>query len=91
MERVEIPVPPAVARIADSDDRQLAWHFFVFFSRMEYALKRSVRFLKVGTADAQPNWDKFGSDYNAAFNPDTSPELRRAVDYFLAHPLASRS
>ncbi len=31
------PIPAAIQRIANSDDRRLAWQFFVFFSRMEYA------------------------------------------------------
>jgi hypothetical protein len=34
-------VPESIRRIADSDDRRLAWEFFVFFSRFEYALKRT--------------------------------------------------
>jgi len=54
-----IPVPEAIRRIVDSEDRKLAWHFFVFFSRMEYALKRSTRYSKKGISKAQPNWDKF--------------------------------
>jgi hypothetical protein len=81
-----IPVPDTIRRIASSADRKLAWHFFVFFSRMEYALKRSGRYLKAGTTDAQPNWDKFGSDYSSDFHPETSRELKRAVDYFLRYP-----
>jgi hypothetical protein len=82
----QIPVPEAIRRIADSEDRKLAWTFFVFFSRMEYALKRSGTYLKAGTSDAQPNWGKFASDYNNRFHPDASPELTAAVDYFLANP-----
>jgi hypothetical protein len=82
----EIPVPEAIRRIANSEDRTLAWTFFVFFSRMEYALKRSGTYLKAGTSDAQPNWDKFAADYNNQFCPDASPELTAAVDYFLANP-----
>ena len=55
--------------------------------RMEYALKRSGRFLLKGNADeAKPAWDAFGSDHDSDFNRDTSPELKRAVAYFTTTP-----
>jgi hypothetical protein len=79
-------VPETIRRIADSEDRKLAWHFFVFFSRIEYALKRSDRFLNTSEGDAQPNWDKFGSHYDRVFQLRSEPELQMAVDYFIAHP-----
>jgi hypothetical protein len=77
-------MPDAIRRIADSSDRQLAWQFFVFFSRFEYALKRS-KYLKPGE-DANPNWDRFSSDHNAAFQKQVSPALAAAVDYFKKSP-----
>jgi hypothetical protein len=83
---MEIPVPDAIRRIADSEDRKLAWNFFVFFSRMEYALKRSGSYLNKGTDEAQPNWDKFASDHNHKFSPEASEELRAAVKYFRDQP-----
>ena len=83
---MQIPVPDAIRRIADSEDRKLAWNFFVFFSRMEYALKRSGKYLNRGTDEAQPNWDKFASDYNHKFSPDATEELRDAAKYFLDQP-----
>lgn len=83
---LQIPVPDVIRRIADSEDRLLAWHFFTFFSRLEYALKRSSRYLKEGTREAEPNWDRFASDHHHAFNPDYSMQLRGAVDYFLTSP-----
>ena len=83
---MQIPVPDPIRRIADSEDRQLAWSFFVFFSRMEYALKRSGKYLNKGTDDAQPNWDKFASDYKHNFNPEGSVELQVAVKYFQDQP-----
>ena len=49
---MQLPVPDAVQRIADSDDRKLAWTFFVFISRYEYALKRTREFVK---ENADPN------------------------------------
>jgi hypothetical protein len=79
-----LPVPDAIRRIEDSEDRTLAWAFFIFFSRMEYALKRSG-YLS-GTVAAQPNWDRFSSEHSLKFNPDASEQLRTAVNYFIAQP-----
>lgn len=82
-----VPVPPAIRRIMGSEDRAIAWHFFVFFSRLEYALKRSGRFLcKSSGNEAKAAWDDFGRHYNFAFDPDASPELKRAVSYFATNP-----
>ena len=71
-------IPESIRQIADSTDRKLAWQFFVFFSRFEYALKRGP-YLRTGTGDAQPNWDKFASDHNGAFEQiaDQSLDLTR--------------
>lgn len=81
----DIPVPLAIQRIANSVDRRLAWHFFVFFSRMEYALKRTPRYLK-NSPNAEPNWDRFGSDHDDQFRQVPSPRLELAVEYFEASP-----
>ena len=82
-----IRVPEAIRLIANSEDRQVAWQFFVFFSRMEYALKRSGRYLKAGARDgAEANWKKFGSDHNSAFKAEASQDLNVAVGYFREHP-----
>jgi len=81
-----LPIPSAIQQIANAPDRHLAWEFFVFFSRFEYALKRDRRFLQPGTGDAQPNWDRFASDHNANFNPEASQALRDAVAFYVAHP-----
>lgn len=79
-------IPEAIRRIADSKDRRLAWYFFILFSRFEYALKRDPRYLKEGTGDAQPDWERFASDHNTAFFDASNPELAAAVDYFKTSP-----
>jgi hypothetical protein len=81
-----LPVPAAIRRIADSGDRNLAWHFFVFFSRFEYALKRDPRYLMPGTGDALPNWDRFASDHAASFNASSPHAVVTAVAFFKASP-----
>lgn len=80
------PIPDAIQRIANAPDRQLAWEFFVFFSRFEYALKRHQLYLMPGTGDAQPNWDRFASENAANFRPAASPALQTAVAFYLAQP-----
>ncbi len=81
-----IPVPESIRQIANSSDRALAWHFFIFFARFEYALKRDPRYLKAGIGDAEPDWDTFDSEHNSAFRPHSTPDLDAAVQYFLAEP-----
>ena len=83
---MRITVPSVVEQIANAPGRRLAWEFFVFFSRFEYALKRDQRFLMPGTGDAQPNWDRFASNYNSQFRPEASERLQQAVAYYLANP-----
>lgn len=82
----DILVPEAIRRIADSNDRRLAWLFFVIFSRFEYALKRHPEYLMPGVGNAEANWDRFGADNHACFDASTALSLRSAVEYFVAHP-----
>jgi hypothetical protein len=82
---VTLNIPESIRQIADSTDRKLAWQFFVFFSRFEYALKRGP-YLKQGTGDAQPNWDKFASDHNDAFELVADQSLAKAIAYFKRSP-----
>ena len=79
-------IPDSIQRIANAPDRRIAWEFFVFFSRFEYALKRHQRYLMPGVGDAQPNWDRFASDYAAEFRPRSSPALQTAVEFYVAQP-----
>lgn len=78
--------PESIQRIANAPDRRLAWEFFVFFSRFEYALKRNHRFLQPGTGNAEANWDRFASDCNAAFVALDLPQLQAAKDFYRAAP-----
>lgn len=52
----------------DQDLRNLAFDFFYWFSRFEFALKEK-RFLKSETtgARAEPDWDKFVKAHRAAY------------------------
>ncbi len=64
---------------------RIACDFFSIFSRLEYALKAAG--YRRGDADRViPNWDKFGKDHDARFDPAVSTELGSAVEYLLARP-----
>ena len=78
-------VPESIRKIANSTDRKLAWHFFVFFSRFEYALKRGS-YLAAGSGNAEPAWDKFASNYNEKFQAVEDARLKQAIDYFRSSP-----
>ena len=47
-------LPEIIANIAHDPQRGIAWEFFVFFARFEYALKRVDDFLMPNEAKA--NW-----------------------------------
>jgi hypothetical protein len=83
---VEPALPDVIRRIANSGDRRLAWEFFVFFSRFEYALKRVESYLMPGVGNAEANWNRFASDHNEQFNPDATPALAAAVRYYFEKP-----
>ncbi len=72
-------IPEAIRKVVDSGDRELAWTFFVIFSRMECALKR-CKYLK-GAAAA--DWGMFASEHDEAFNKESVGD---AVAYFLKNP-----
>ena len=60
----------------DQDTRNLAFDFFYWFSRFEFALKEK-RFLKneaIG-ARADPSWDKFVKAYRAAYVVSPAAEV----------------
>jgi len=83
---IKLNAPQVISRIANDADRRLAWEFFVFFSRFEYALKRHECYLLSGEGNAEANWNRYASDHNNRFNPTTTETLLAAVDYFRNRP-----
>ena len=77
---MDVAIPNTIRRIVDSDDRRLAWAFFVLFSRFEYALKRSD-YLKPGTSHARPDWDRFASNCNEAFVSWSAPRFEYSLNW----------
>jgi hypothetical protein len=78
-----LPLPEVVAKIANDPQRSVAWEFFVFFSRFEYALKRVDDFLMPRDGEAKPNWDRFASQANSQF-PLNDPQVAAAVAFYSA-------
>src|ERR1017187_10409901 len=77
-----------------SADKERVWLFFLAFSRFEYALKKSrfarIKKQKFANKPADESiiveWDRFASEYQHAFKPDSNVRLRTAYDYFVSHP-----
>ncbi len=78
-------LPEVVAKIVHDPEREIAWEFFIFFSRFEYALKRVDDFLMPNDGDAKPNWDGFASHVNAQF-PVNDEQVAAAVAFYSAAP-----
>jgi hypothetical protein len=59
--------------------------FFAFFSRFEYALKRSG-FLVKNKDEASPDWDAFANDLRGRLDAITDPCFRDAVAFLQNEP-----
>ncbi len=81
-----IEIPKAIRDIANSQDRRLAIKFFIFFSRLEFALKRTQYGLGDEEREAKANWDLFGSRHNDTFLARREGSLLAAWKYFDEHP-----
>ena len=65
-------------------DRDLVFKFFTIFCMFEYALKQGKYKNKSG--DAKADWNKFARDVHKKFDPNSDPDLIKAVKYFLSTP-----
>ncbi len=77
--------PDIVTNIVRDPNRDIAWEFFIFFSRFEYALKRVDDYLMPIDGDAKPNWDRFGTQLNAQF-PVNLPQVAAAIAFYSNEP-----
>jgi hypothetical protein len=80
-------IPEEIARIADSEDRKLAIRFFIFFLRIEYALKRTG-FIYEKYSQVHADWDRFADSIQKQFMRDLRSDqtLRTAHEYLLTQP-----
>lgn len=65
---------------------QLACDFLGVFSRMEYALKASIKYAFGNGKEVKANWDGFANDIGKQFSAIDDKEFKDAVDYLLNHP-----
>lgn len=66
-------------------NEEILLEFFIIYSRLEYALKRT-NFTKTNDGDAEANWEKFISKNKSNFDSQKSERLKQAVDYLLSFP-----
>ena len=76
----------AIERIAQSEDRMLAIHFFLFFSRFEYALK-CLNMIK-GAIYPAADWDGYARSSRAVlwFKESENAEFLEAVEFLEMAP-----
>lgn len=68
-------------------DRDLVFQFFFYFSRFEYCLKRSKKYLKKGRYDiAKPDWSKYSDDLNGKFATTQNTAFEQAVKSLIGAP-----
>lgn len=68
-------------------DRDLVFQFFFIFSRFEYCLKRSEKYLKVGHKNrAEPDWDKYSNDLKGKFTTTKNTEFEQALKSLIDTP-----
>ncbi len=68
------------------DEKTLLLEFFITFSRFEYAMKESGKYIKANGAEA--DWDGFQNAMRTPVpqDPASDAETRAAMDFILSHP-----
>lgn len=67
-------------------DKELATWFSIFFSRFEYALKRTTKYAVGDENGIHANWIEFAKEHDSDFNPERTAKLKSAVVYLQAKP-----
>ena len=67
------------------ENREKILEFLIFYSRFEYALKRT-RNVKTKNGDAEANFEKFVAKNADKFNPKRTKVIEEAVNYLLEFP-----
>lgn len=66
-------------------NKELVLHFFLVFSRFEFALK-FAGYARGNENRVEPNWERFADSIRDRFDKNYSPQLAQACDYFLVNP-----
>lgn len=76
----------AIQQIVKSEDRALAYQFFLFFSRFEYALKRAGFVQANSRGEAYADWECFAHKMAGLLRTHTDDYFKTAVAYIQSHP-----
>jgi len=66
-------------------DRVLMFKFFAFFSRFEFALKRSGYLVK-GTEKARADWDRYAKSIQGQFDQEKNETILEAIKFLNDNP-----
>jgi hypothetical protein len=69
-----------------NEDTDLMFEFFMVYSRFEASLKEAGYHRTERDGHVAPDWRKFSEQVQEKFNPDSSPELRQAFNYYKFSP-----
>jgi hypothetical protein len=76
----------SIERIARSEDRERAIIFFLFFARIEYALKRADFTCKTEKGDAMADWGKYARSVAGLTEKNKEERFRAAVSLLKDEP-----
>ena len=65
-------------------NKDLVVEFFIYFSRLEYALKKAG-YIGGDSRKILVDWDKFANDIEKTFDAKKNKELEEAVNYLLSY------
>lgn len=83
LQSFQLRYQPEISR----EEAALIFEFFMVYSRFEFALKEIPQFRRVrDDRSVAPDWRSFADFVKRGFNPDQTPELRQAFDYYLQQP-----
>jgi hypothetical protein len=69
-----------------NEDRELIFRLFATFSRFEYSLKRSRRFVRSDRNVAKASWDDYAKSISAKLSGITDPTFLKARKCLLERP-----
>ena len=67
-------------------DKDLVTGFTIFFSRFEYALKRTEEYADGEGKYPKPNWKEFAKNHDKLFNSQKTNDIEEAVNYLTNNP-----
>ncbi|MCW9707931.1 hypothetical protein [Fodinibius salsisoli] len=74
-----------VLKTLSISDREIVFDFFVFYSRLEYALKKTPQFRK-DEGYVEADWSEFKKSIKPIFDASKNKKLKKAADYLTDKP-----